>query len=279
MLDLASAARFAPVMMTTVATGQEFWFRLRIDGPGVKGLSRYWTGASLHDDVTCGRSEGTVQRRNAGGAPTRGARRSVPLKVTVLLPCVAPKFVPVTVMLVFTAAVSLLRLVIAGGTRMVKLDPLLANPPTVTTTLPDKLLRMEPRPRCWWRSRWTPRRSRSPLKVTVLVPCEAPKLVPAMVTLLPTIPGGHAQAGDRGSRQNGEGRSVAGHRAYGDDDVARGGSGGHRNDNAGASPGGRCGCGSTVKGHCAGGLRGAKVRSGNCHGCSDGSRYGIWKRW
>jgi hypothetical protein len=50
-----------------------------------------------------------------------------PLKVTVLAPCVAPKFVPLMVTAVPTAPVFGVRLVILGaGTITVKLTPLLA---------------------------------------------------------------------------------------------------------------------------------------------------------
>src|SRR5215470_15461288 len=73
-----------------------------------------------------------------------------------------------------------------GGTNTVKFTPLLARPPTVTTTLPvvppagtgttmlvpDQLVGV----------------AVVPLNLTVLVPCVAPKLVPAIVTALPTAP-------------------------------------------------------------------------------------------
>jgi hypothetical protein len=60
----------------------------------------------------------------------------VPLKFTVLAPCVAPKLVPVIVTEVATGPLVGDRLVTLGGTGTVKLTPLLARPPTVTTTLP-----------------------------------------------------------------------------------------------------------------------------------------------
>ena len=60
----------------------------------------------------------------------------VPLNVTVLVPCVEPKFVPVIVTDAPTAPDVGLRLVIVGVASTVKLDPLLATPPTVTTTFP-----------------------------------------------------------------------------------------------------------------------------------------------
>jgi hypothetical protein len=61
---------------------------------------------------------------------------AVPLKETVLVPCAAPKFAPVIVTGVPTGPDAGFRLVMLGGTTTVKFDPLLAWPPTVTTTLP-----------------------------------------------------------------------------------------------------------------------------------------------
>jgi len=114
----------------------------------------------------------------------------VPLNVTVLEPCVAPKFIPVMVTDVPTAPVEGFKLVILGPmTKVVtiKLTPLLGTPPTVTTTFPDvapvgtgamMLVALQ-----------LVGVAVVPLNVTVLVvPCEAPKLVPVMVTELPTAP-------------------------------------------------------------------------------------------
>jgi hypothetical protein len=60
----------------------------------------------------------------------------VPLNVTVLVPCVKPKFVPVIVTDAPTPPDAGDRLVMFGVGNIVKLTPLLATPPTVTTTLP-----------------------------------------------------------------------------------------------------------------------------------------------
>src|SRR5258708_25206203 len=61
----------------------------------------------------------------------------VPLNVTVLVPCVEPKFVPVMVTAVPTTPEVGFRLVMFGaGVLTVKVTPLLAIPLTVTTTLP-----------------------------------------------------------------------------------------------------------------------------------------------
>src|SRR5207245_815065 len=108
----------------------------------------------------------------------------VPLNVTVLVPCVAPKPVPAIVTAVATGPLVGDRLVIVGGMVTVNDTPLLASPPTVTTTLPvaapdgtgttmlvaDQLVGV----------------AVVPLNVTVLVPCVAPKPLPAIVTAVAT---------------------------------------------------------------------------------------------
>src|SRR5215467_1003447 len=110
----------------------------------------------------------------------------VPLKVTVLVPCVAPKFVPVIVTEVATGPLVGDRLVMLGATVTVKLTPLLASELAVTTMLPvvapdgtgttmlvaDQLVGV----------------AVVPLNLTVLVPCVAPKLLAAIVTDVPTGP-------------------------------------------------------------------------------------------
>src|ERR1019366_232105 len=61
---------------------------------------------------------------------------AVPLKVTVLVPWLAPRFAPAIVTNPPTAPAAGVRLVMLGGTVTVQVDPLLTAPPTVTTTLP-----------------------------------------------------------------------------------------------------------------------------------------------
>ena len=112
---------------------------------------------------------------------------AVPLKVTVLVPWLAPKFAPaITTDVPTTPDDGLRLLMLGGGTVTVKLSPLLACPPTVTTTLPvvapvgtgtvilvaDHAVGVPA----------------VPLKVTVLVPWLAPKLAPEMTTDVPTTP-------------------------------------------------------------------------------------------
>ena len=111
----------------------------------------------------------------------------VPLNVTVLVPWVAPKFVPVIVTTVAAGPLVGDRLVSVGAPVVtVKARVLLARPPTVTTTFPvvapagtgttmlvaDQVVGV----------------ALVPLNVTVLVPLVAPKFVPVMVTTVATGP-------------------------------------------------------------------------------------------
>src|SRR5579884_2740114 len=116
----------------------------------------------------------------------------VPLKLTVLLPCVAPKFAPVMVTAVPTGPDPGDKLLMLGaGMVTVKAMPLLTCPPTVTVTLPvvapvgtgaTMLVALQ-----------LVGTAVVPLKLTVLVPWVAPKFAPVMVTAVPTAP----EAGDR----------------------------------------------------------------------------------
>jgi hypothetical protein len=111
---------------------------------------------------------------------------AVPLKVTVPVPWVAPKLVPVMVTGVATAPDVGLKLVMIGGEFTVKSMPLLATPPTVNTTLPVVapvgtgamiLVALQ-----------FVGVAGVPLKVTVLVACDAPKPVPVIEIDVPTAP-------------------------------------------------------------------------------------------
>lgn len=111
---------------------------------------------------------------------------AVPLKVTVLVPCDEPKLFPEMTTPAPTAPEAGLRLLILGGGITVKRVPLLARPPTVTTTFPEvaplgtgatMLAALQ-----------LVGAAAVPLNVTVLVPCDAPKLAPLIVTEVPTGP-------------------------------------------------------------------------------------------
>jgi hypothetical protein len=112
---------------------------------------------------------------------------AVPLNLTVLVPCVAPKFAPTIVTVAPTKPEAGFKLVMLGpGEVTVKLTPLLATPPTVTTTLPvvapagtlvTMLVALQ-----------LVGVAAIPLNFTVLVPCVAPKSAPAIVTVAPSAP-------------------------------------------------------------------------------------------
>jgi hypothetical protein len=111
----------------------------------------------------------------------------VPLNFTVLVPWVAPKFVPLIVTAAPTAPVFGVKLVMLGaGTVTVKLTALLAWPPTVTTTLP--VVAPEGTVTPMLVALQLVAVADVPLNVTVLVPCVAPKFAPLIVTAAPTAP-------------------------------------------------------------------------------------------
>jgi hypothetical protein len=110
----------------------------------------------------------------------------VPLNVTVLVPWIEPKLVPVIVTDVPTAPELGDRLMIEGGRITVNETPVLACPLTVTTTLPVVAL---------LGTGTTIEVALQlvgvavvPLNVTVLLPCVDPKFVPVIVIEVPTIP-------------------------------------------------------------------------------------------
>ena len=116
------------------------------------------------------------------------------MKVTVLDPCDAPKFVPLIITYVPTAPEGGVRLVMLGtavSESIVKFTPLLATPDTVTTTGPVvapfgtvTVMLVAPQ---------LVTGAVVPLNVTVPLPWLAPKFVPVIVTDVPTAP----DVGDR----------------------------------------------------------------------------------
>lgn len=128
------APKLEPAIVTEVPTGPEVGFKLEMPGPVetvnvTPLLARPPTVTTTLPDVA---AEGTgttivVAFQLVGAA-------AVPLKLTVLEPCVAPKFEPLNVTDVPTDPDVGFRLEIFGET--VNATPLLATPPTVTTTLP-----------------------------------------------------------------------------------------------------------------------------------------------
>jgi hypothetical protein len=183
------APKLAPVIVTEVPTNPDTGFRLVMVGVGaavtVKATPLPGTPATVTTMLPVVAPTGT-------GTAILDALQlvgdaGVPLKVIVLVPCVAPKLAPVIVTLAPTKPDTGLRLVIDGaGSVTVKLTLLLAAPATVTKTLPDvaaagtgtaMLVGLQ-----------LVGAAAAPLKETVLVPWAAPKFVPVMVMLAPTNP-------------------------------------------------------------------------------------------
>ncbi len=180
-----------PVMVTDVPISPEVGERLVIEGAGMTVNDTPLLACPLTVATTL-----PVVPPVGTGTTIEAALQLVgvaaePLKVTVLVPWVDPKFVPVIVTEVPTTPEVGDRLLIDGGGTTVKETPLLACPLTVTTTLPVlaplgtgttiavalQLVGV----------------AVAPLKVTVLVPWLEPKFVPVMVTEVPTMP----EAGER----------------------------------------------------------------------------------
>jgi hypothetical protein len=111
---------------------------------------------------------------------------AAPLNVTVLVPCVAPRFAPAIVTAAPTGPEVGFKLLMLGGAVTVNATPLLARPLTVIATFPvvapagtgaTMLVALQ-----------LVGVVAVPLNVTVLVPWDAPKFVPVIVTELPTGP-------------------------------------------------------------------------------------------
>jgi len=112
---------------------------------------------------------------------------SVPLNVTLLVPCAEPKFAPVMITGVAMGPAVGERPQIVGPELTVNGKLLLAVPPAVTITNPDvapagTFIPMLPE------LQLPAVPPDIPLKVTVLVPCAEPKFAPVIVTGAPTAP-------------------------------------------------------------------------------------------
>src|SRR6266568_2512889 len=187
-LDPCDDPKFVPVIVTGVPTAPEVGLRLLMVGEEVVATVNVTLLLATPPTVTT--TLPVVAPVGTGAAILVALQlvgaAAVPLNVTVLDPCNAPKFVPVMVTEVPTAPEVGLRLAMLGAVVTVKATPLLPTPPTVTTTLPvvapvgtgtTMLVALQ-----------LVGVAAMPLNVTVLDPCEAPKFVPVMVTDVPTGP-------------------------------------------------------------------------------------------
>ena len=129
------APKFIPVIVTGVPTAPELGFKLLIVGPTVNGIPLLPCVPTVTTTFPVVAPVGTVTPMLV--ALQLVVVAAVPPKVTVLVPCVLPKFVPVIVTAVPTGPEFGFRLTIAGaGVVTVKVTPLLACVPTVMTTFP-----------------------------------------------------------------------------------------------------------------------------------------------
>ena len=130
------APKFIPVIVTGVPTDPELGFKLLTVGPTVNGTPLLACVPTVTTTFPVVAPVGTFTTMLVL-LQLVYVVTAVPLNVTALLPCVAPKFVPVIVTAVPTAPELGFRLVIPGaGVDTVKATPLLACVPTVTTTFP-----------------------------------------------------------------------------------------------------------------------------------------------
>src|SRR5213594_3955803 len=182
------APKFAPAIVTDVPTNPDVGFKLVMLGAGTVTVK---LTALLATPPTVTTTFPVVAPAGTGAtmlvALQLVAVAVVPLNLTLLVPCVAPKFAPAIVTDAPTNPEAGFKLVMLGaGTVTVKLTPLLAAPPTVTTTLPvvapagtgaTMLVALQ-----------LVAVAVVPLNLTLLVPCVAPKFAPAIVTDAPTNP-------------------------------------------------------------------------------------------
>jgi hypothetical protein len=186
-LDPCDAPKFEPVIVTDVPTTPEVGERLVMPGVG----STVNVEPALATPPTVTTTLPVVAPFGTGTTIDVALQlpgiAAVPLNFTVLVPWVAPKFVPVIVTDAATAPDVGERVVIVGVGTTVKLEPLLLTPLALTTTFPvaapvgtgatmdvafQEVIAV----------------AGVPLNVNVPVPCGAPKFVPVTVTDVPTVP-------------------------------------------------------------------------------------------
>lgn len=176
--------KFVPKIVTGIPGGPLFGLRLLMFGVTVNVTALLAKAPTLTTTPPVVAPGGT--RTTMLVALQLCADACVPLKVIVLGPCVAPKVVPVMVTELATGPDVGERLVMLGTT--VKGTPLLVRPPTVTLTLTFPGVAVFGTGTMMLVSLQLAGVAAVPLKATELVPCVAPKLVPVMVTEVPTFP-------------------------------------------------------------------------------------------
>ena len=178
--------KFAPPIVTGLPMVPELGDKLVIEGadPTVKRTPFELTPPTVTSTAPVVAPAGTGTLIDA--LPQVVGVATVPLKATVLLPLLVPKFSPVTVTEVPTGPRFGETFVMVGTELTVNVGALLARPPTVTTTRPveapegtgalmDVFVHVDGV-------------AVMPLKVRELLPWVVPKLLPLIVTVVPTGP-------------------------------------------------------------------------------------------
>ena len=178
----------APAMVTDVPTGPDVGLREVMLGPGVVTVN---ATPLLATPPTVTTTLPVVAPLGTGATMLDALQfvgvAAMPLKVTVLVPWLAPKLEPAMVTEAPIAPEFGVRLMMfGGGSVTVKGTLLLAVPPTVTTTFP--VVAPEGTGTTMLVALQLVGVPAVPLKVTVLVPWVAPKFEPEMVTEVPTTP-------------------------------------------------------------------------------------------
>jgi hypothetical protein len=180
--------KFAPVIVTDAPANPDAGLKFAMLGPGTVTVNSTPLLAAPPTVTT------TLPVVAPAGTTTTmldalqlEAITATPLNFTVLVPCVAPKFAPVIVTEAPTKPDVGFKLVMLGaGLVTVNATPLLAIPPTVTTTLP--LVAPAGTGTTMLVALQLVGVAVVPLNFTVLVPCVAPKFAPVIVTEAPTKP-------------------------------------------------------------------------------------------
>ena len=177
--------KFAPAIVIGVPTGPLARLKLVIAGGGVAVNATPLLGTPPTVTMTFPAVAPAGTDKTMLVAPQLLATPAeIPLNVTVLVPWAKPNPLPVIVTVEPAGPEVGLKLEMFGMTE--KGSPLLAPPPTVTRTLP--LVAPLGTGTAMLVSLQTVGMPAVPLNVTVLVPCEAPKPPPKIVTGVPTTP-------------------------------------------------------------------------------------------
>ena len=176
--------KLVPVIVTFVPIAPEFGLRFEIEGRTVKLRPLLAIPPTVTTTVPVVAPGGTDATMLV--ALKFDGIVAVPLKLTEIAARAFPKFAPVIVIGVPTGPDAGFRLVMLGGGITAKTAPLLAMPPTVTTTFPVAA------PMGTGATMFVALQlvgvTTVPLNATVLVPCTGPKFAPLIATGAPIIP-------------------------------------------------------------------------------------------